>query len=65
MSGSVTDALSGVDPNSGAFAAVDEYGTVQPNGPVSVGSGEATRSPLCFRRRVMETTRTDDTTRSP
>ena len=35
----ITDNLSGVDPNSGAFAAVDEYGTVQPNGPVSVGSG--------------------------
>ena len=39
VSGSITDTLSGVDPNSAAFAVVDEYGTVQPNGPVSVGPG--------------------------
>jgi hypothetical protein len=39
VSGSISDTLSGVDPNSAAFAVVDEYGTVQPNGPVSVGPG--------------------------
>jgi glycosidase len=39
VSGSITDTLSGVDPNSAAFAVVDEYGTVQPNGPVSLGPG--------------------------
>lgn len=39
VSGSITDTFSGVDPNSAAFAVVDEYGTVQPNGRVSVGPG--------------------------
>jgi hypothetical protein len=39
VSGTVTDNLSGVDPSSAAFAVVDEYGSVQPSGPVSLGPG--------------------------
>jgi endo-1,4-beta-xylanase len=37
--GTITDTLSGVNPTTAAFAVVDEYGTVQPHGPVSLGSG--------------------------
>jgi hypothetical protein len=37
--GTITDSLSGVNPTTAAFAVVDEYGTVQPHGPVSLGSG--------------------------
>jgi hypothetical protein len=37
VSGSVADILSGVDPSTAAFAVVDEYGSVQPTGPVSLG----------------------------
>jgi hypothetical protein len=32
VSGTMTDAISGVNPNSGTFVATDEYGTVQPSG---------------------------------
>lgn len=39
VSGSITDSLSGVNPSTAAFAVVDEYGTVQPNGPVTLGPG--------------------------
>ncbi len=39
VSGAITDSLSGVDPSTAAFAVVDEYGSVQPSGPVSLGSG--------------------------
>jgi hypothetical protein len=35
----ITDSLSGVDPTTAAFAVVDEYGSVQPQGPVTLGSG--------------------------
>jgi hypothetical protein len=31
--------LSGVDPSTAAFAVVDEYGIVQPGGPVALGAG--------------------------
>jgi hypothetical protein len=37
--GSIADSLSGVDPSSATFAVVDEYGLIQPSGPVTVGSG--------------------------
>jgi glycosidase len=39
VSGSISDSLSGVDPGTAAFAVVDEYGSVQPQGAVSLGSG--------------------------
>lgn len=39
ISGTITDSLSGVDTSSAAFAVVDEYGQVQPSGPISLGSG--------------------------
>lgn len=39
VSGSMTDALSGVDPGTAAFSVVDEYGLVQPSGPISLGQG--------------------------
>jgi glycosidase len=39
VSGAITDSLSGVDPSTAAFAVVDEYGSVQPNGPVRLGFG--------------------------
>jgi glycosidase len=39
VSGTITDNLSGVDPTSAAFAVVDEYGSVQPSGRVSLGPG--------------------------
>jgi glycosidase len=37
--GTITDSLSGVNPATAAFAVVDEYGIVQPHGPVSLGTG--------------------------
>jgi glycosidase len=39
VSGSVTDTLSGVDSHTAAFSVVDEYGLVQPSGPVTLGAG--------------------------
>jgi glycosidase len=39
VSGSITDTLSGVDPSTAAFSVVDEYGLVQPSGPVTLGTG--------------------------
>ena len=39
VSGSISDSLSGVNPGTTAFAVVDEYGSVQPQGPVSLGPG--------------------------
>ena len=39
VSGSITDALSGVDPSTAAFSVVDEYGLIQPSGAVSLGAG--------------------------
>jgi len=39
VSGTITDSLSGVNPSTAAFAVVDEYGLVQPSGPVSLGPG--------------------------
>lgn len=39
VSGTITDNLSGVDSTSAAFAVADEYGSVQPSGPVSLGAG--------------------------
>jgi Big-like domain-containing protein len=38
VAGTITDSLSGVNPGTAAYAVVDEYGTVQPSGPVSLGS---------------------------
>ncbi len=37
--GTITDNLSGVDPSTAAFKVVDEYGSVQPSGSVTLGSG--------------------------
>jgi hypothetical protein len=39
VSGSITDSLSGVNPSTAAFAVTDEYGQVQPHGPVTLGTG--------------------------
>jgi glycosidase len=39
VSGTLADGLSGVNPSTAAFVVVDEYGTVQPQGPVSPGPG--------------------------
>jgi hypothetical protein len=39
VSGTIIDSLSGVNPSTAAFAVVDEYGMVQPSGPVSLGPG--------------------------
>ena len=38
ISGSIADSLSGVDPATITFRVVDSYGTVQPAGPVSLGT---------------------------
>jgi hypothetical protein len=37
ITGLITDAVSGVDPNSVTFRVVDEYGQLEPAGPISVG----------------------------
>jgi glycosidase len=39
VSGTITDTLSGVDTSTAAFAVVDEYGNVNPNGLVTLGPG--------------------------
>ncbi len=39
VSGTITDSLSGVNPSTAAFVVVDEYGGIQPSGPVSLGPG--------------------------
>ena len=39
ISGTITDATSGVDPNSAMFAVTDEYGQVQPTGTVTLTGG--------------------------
>ena len=39
VSGSIADNLSGVNPNTATFAVVDEYGRVQPSGPITWGAG--------------------------
>jgi glycosidase len=49
VSGSITDALSGVDSNTAAFSVVDEYGLVQPSGPVSLGAGGSYSFPVSLQ----------------
>ena len=39
FSGQIGDALSGIDAGSATFRVVDEYGTVQPTGPIVIGPG--------------------------
>jgi glycosidase len=39
VSGTITDNLSGVNPSTAAFAVVDEYGSIHPSGPVTLGPG--------------------------
>jgi glycosidase len=39
VSGTITDSLSGVNPSTADFVVVDEYGGIQPSGPVSLGPG--------------------------
>ena len=39
VSGTITDALSGVNPSTAAFVVTDEYGLIQPHGPVTLGTG--------------------------
>lgn len=36
ISGKMTDALSGIDPSTAAFHVVDEYGTIQPSGNITM-----------------------------
>jgi hypothetical protein len=38
ISGTLTDEASGVDPHTAVFRVVDEYGQVQPNGPIAVAA---------------------------
>jgi hypothetical protein len=38
IAGKISDNLSGVDASTAAFAVTDEYGQVQPSGPVAVGN---------------------------
>jgi hypothetical protein len=53
VSGTVTDAGSGVDPASVTFSVLDEYGMVQPAGPIAIdGTGHySVRIPLTASRR--------------
>ena len=37
ISGVISDALSGIDPTTLAFQVIDQYGVVQPTGPISLG----------------------------
>jgi glycosidase len=39
VAGSITDASSGVNPSTASFAVVDEYGQIQPTGPVTLHTG--------------------------
>jgi hypothetical protein len=39
VSGAITDNGSGVNANAAAYAVIDEYGQVQPSGPITLGSG--------------------------
>jgi hypothetical protein len=39
ISGAIADNLSGVNPSTAAFAVVDEYGSVHPTGPITLGPG--------------------------
>lgn len=39
VSGTITDLLSGVDPTTGTYTVVDEYGQVQPSGTVTILPG--------------------------
>ena len=39
ISGAITDASSGVNPATVAYAVTDEYGSVQPSGHLSLGAG--------------------------
>ena len=39
ITGTVVDALSGVDPKTVTFRVVDEYGQLQPTGPIPLGAG--------------------------
>jgi hypothetical protein len=41
VSGKITDTGSGVDPSSATFAVKDEYGRVQPKGPITLTAGGA------------------------
>ncbi|HWT77186.1 MAG TPA: hypothetical protein VN648_00055, partial [Candidatus Methylomirabilis sp.] len=39
ISGTITDATSGVNPSGAAFKVTDEYGSIQPSGSVTLGAG--------------------------
>jgi hypothetical protein len=39
ISGMISDALSGIDPTTLAFQVIDQYGVVQPTGPIVLGPG--------------------------
>lgn len=41
VSGTITDTDSGVNPTTAAYAVQDEYGQVQPHGPITLGPGGA------------------------
>ena len=49
VSGSSLDRLSGMDRASASFAVVDEYGTIQPSGPVTLGSGGGFSFPVSLQ----------------
>jgi hypothetical protein len=58
ISGKITDNLAGVDPATARFAVHDEYGTVQPSGPVTI-AGDGTYSFIVALRTFVRTNDTD------
>jgi len=70
FSGTIIDTGSGVDPNSAAYAVIDEYGKIQPEGAIALGLGgsysfavllQASRLGRDFDgRRYMVTVRAND-----
>ncbi len=64
VSGTITDSLSGVNPSTAAFAVMDEYGSVQPSGPVTLGTGGSYSFKISLQASRKETTWTADSTGS-
>jgi hypothetical protein len=49
ISGAITDTGSGVNASTPAYAVVDEYGQVQPGGPIILGSGGTYSTTVCLQ----------------
>jgi hypothetical protein len=52
ISGTIKDNLSGVDPTTAKFVVHDEYGKVQPTGPVTLGANGAYSFTISLRTFV-------------